>query len=157
MGERVLEIVILLISRIKDQHGRLESFEDISSYLKSYGFTDTEISSAYSWVLDQIHTDSKFLIDDSVSGNSFRILTDQERRDFSIEAVGYMLQLRFLGILGDTQMELILERGVAMGPSPVSLDQMKILVSSVLFHDSNFVEHGKQPMFFLSSDDGLLN
>ncbi len=157
MGERVLEIVILLISRIRDHQGRLESFEDISSYLKSYGFTDTEISSAYGWVLDQIQSDSKFLVDNPISRNSFRVLTEQERRDFTTDAIGYLMQLRFLGILGDTQMELILERGAVMGPAPINLDHMKVLVGSVLFHDSNFVEYGKQQMYYLPPEDGLLN
>jgi uncharacterized protein Smg (DUF494 family) len=157
VGERVLEIVVLLISRIRDHEGQLDSFEDISSYLKSYGFTENEISSAYSWVLDQLQTDSKFLIDDPDSRNSFRILTEQERFQFSPEAIGYLLQLRHLSLLNDSHLELILERGVYMGPRPINLSQVKILIGSVLFNEPGQAESGKQQLYYLPHDDGLLN
>ena len=157
MGERVLEIVVLLISRIRDHQGQLESFEDISSYLKSYGFTDNEISSAYSWVLEQLQSNSQFLTDDTPSRNSFRVHTVQERRQFGTESIGYLMQLRYLGIIGDLQMEQILERGALMGPSPINLEQLKILVGSVLFQDMDRPEFGRQQISFLPFDDGPMN
>ncbi len=157
MGERVLEIVVLLISRIRDHQGQLESFEDISSYLKSYGFTDNEIRSAYSWVLEQLQSDSQFLVDDASSGNAFRVLTGQERRHFNTDSIGYLLQLRYLGIITDTQMEQILERGALMGPSPIDMEQIKILIGSVLFQDGSRIEYGKQQIYFLPFEDGPMN
>lgn len=157
MGERVLEIVVLLISRIRDHQGQLESFEDISSYLKSYGFTDNEISSAYSWVLEQLQSNSQFLTDDAPSRNSFRVHTAQERRQFGTASIGYLMQLRYLGIIGDLQMEQILERGALMGPSPIDLEQLKILVGSVLFQDTDRPEFGRHQFDFLQFDDGPMN
>jgi uncharacterized protein Smg (DUF494 family) len=157
VGERVLEIVVLLISRIRDHQGQLESFEDISSYLKSYGFTDNEIRSAYSWVLEQLQSDSQFLVDDASSGNAFRVLTGQERRHFNTDSIGYLLQLRYLGIITDTQMEQILERGALMGPSPIDMEQIKILIGSVLFQDGSRIEYGKQQIYFLPFEDGPMN
>nr|MBN2277097.1 DUF494 family protein [candidate division Zixibacteria bacterium] len=157
MGNRVLEIVVFLMSHIKDHQGQLENIDDISSYLKSNGFTDNEISSAYSWVLDQLQTDSQFIIDGSQSNLSTRVLTEQERRYFTRESCGYVLQLKYLGLISDSQLEMILERGALLGPSPVNLEEVKMLVGSMLFRENELLESGRHQMVLLPDDEGLIN
>jgi len=157
LGNRVLEIVVFLMSHIKDHQGQLENLEDVSSYLKSNGFTDNEISSAYSWVLDQLQNDSHFVLEDSQSLISTRILTEQERRQFSSEAIGYLLQLRYLGLISDGLMEVILERAGMMAAGPIDLDQLKIVISALLFREPEIVESGKQQIVLLPDDEGLVN
>jgi len=157
VGNRVLEIVVFLMSHIKDHQGQLENIDDISSYLKSNGFTDNEISSAYSWVLDQLQTDSQFIVDDSQSGISTRVFTDNERRNFTSEAVGYIMQLRYLGLITDAQVELILERGSLLGPSPVDLEEIKMLIGSMLFRENDLADTGRHQLVLLPDDEGLVN
>lgn len=157
MGSRVLEIVVFLMSHIKDHQGRLESIDDISSVLKSNGFTDNEISSAYSWVLDQIQAGSQLVLDDGHSNNSFRILSEQERMDFTSEATGYLLQLRHLGLVSDSQIELILEKSVFLGCPPIDLEQIKILIGAMLFRESDVPDASRQQVFLLPDDDGMVN
>jgi uncharacterized protein Smg (DUF494 family) len=157
VGDRVLEIVVLLMSQIRESKGRIENLEDMSDRLKSQGFTDNEISSAYSWVLDQLQTDSQFLYNFSRSGNSFRVLTDKERQHFSIEALGYLLQLRYLALLNDSQLEQILERSTLVGPPPVNLAQLKVVIGTVLFHETGHPELIRQPAYFFQDEEGLIN
>ncbi|UCD94654.1 MAG: DUF494 family protein [Candidatus Zixiibacteriota bacterium] len=157
MGNRVLEIVVFLMTHIKDHQGQLENIDDISSYLKSNGFTDNEISSAYSWVLDQMQPGSEFLPTETQADFSFRILSEPERRNFSPDAMGYLLQLRHLGLLSDSQIELILERGTLVGPSPVDLEQMKLVVGALLFREPEYNDMGKSQVFLLPDDEGLVN
>ncbi|HDL04821.1 MAG: hypothetical protein DRP46_00165 [Candidatus Zixiibacteriota bacterium] len=157
MGNRVLEIVVFLMSHIKDHQGQLENLEDVSSYLKSNGFTDNEISSAYSWVLDQIQSDSQFVLEDGQSNISTRILTEQERRHFSSDAIGYLLQLRYLGLISDGLMEVILERATLMGSTAIDLEQLKIIIGALLFREPDFLEAGKQQVYLLPDDEGLVN
>jgi uncharacterized protein Smg (DUF494 family) len=157
VGDRVLEIVVLLMSQIRESKGRIENLEDMSDRLKSQGFTDNEISSAYSWVLDQLQTDSQFLYNFSHPGASFRVLTAKERQHFTIEAMGYLLQLRYLGLLSDGQMEQILERGALVGPPQVNLAQIKVVVGTVLFRESGHPELIRQPAYFFQDEEGLIN
>ena len=157
MGNRVLEIVVLLMSHIREQQGQLENFDDITSYLKSNGYTENEISSAYSWVLDQLQTDSEIIINETRSQNSFRLITENERKHFTTAALGYLLQLRHLGLLGDGQLELILDRGTYLGPTLINVDQIKIIVESVLFNETDFIEVGRQRVYIIPNEDGQVN
>lgn len=157
MGNRVLEIVVFLMSHIKDHQGQLDNLEDVSTYLKSNGFTDNEISSAYSWVLDQLQSDSQVILEDSQSAVSTRILTEQERRHFAPDAIGYLLQLKYLGLISDGLLEVILERAAYMGPLPIDLEQLKIILGALLFREPDFIEAGHQQIFLLPDDEGLVN
>jgi uncharacterized protein Smg (DUF494 family) len=157
VGEKVLEIVVLLMSHIKENQGQLENLEEISDSLKSQGFTENEISSAYSWVLDQMQTDSQFLYNFSRPTGSFRVMSDVERQHFATDAVGYLLQLKHLGLLSDGQLEMILERGTMIGPPPINLDQIKIVIGTVLFREPGHPELIRQPAYFYLEDEGLVN
>lgn len=140
MGDRVLEIVVFLMSKIKDQQGRLDDLDEIATYLKNQGFTENEISSAYSWFLDHLQNDNEFLYNSTISANATRILSDQERQLFSSESVGYLLQLRHLGLLSDQQFEMVLERGSMIWTSSINLDQVKMLIETILFSESRAIE-----------------
>lgn len=146
MGDRVLEIVVFLMSKIKDQQGQLDDLEEIATYLKNQGFTENEISSAYSWFLDHLQNDNEFLYNSTINGNATRILSDQERQLFSSKAIGYLLQLRHLGLLSDQQFEMVLERGTMIWTSSINLDQVKMLIETILFSESRAVESvGEMP------------
>ncbi len=157
LGNRVLEIVVFIMSHIKDHQGQLENIDDISSYLKSNGFTDNEISSAYSWVLDQIQAENQFLLDDIQIENSVRVISEPERRLFTTDALGYLIQLQHLGLITVSQMELLLERGSLVGPIPIEVDQLKMIISSMLFRDIDVVDIGSQQVYLLPDDNGPIN
>jgi Smg protein len=145
------------MSHIRDHQGQLDNLDDVSSYLKSNGFTENEISSAYSWVLDQIQSDSQFLLNNADSDGSFRILSDQERRIFTTEALGYMLQLNYLGLINNSQMELILDRGSLLGSTPIDLEQLKLIIGSMLFREFDDIEIGKQPIYIMPDIEDSIN
>ena len=155
---RVLEIVVFLMSHIKEHQGQLENFDDISDYLKSYGYTENEISSAYSWVLDQLQTNPEFISNRSHPQVATRVLTEQEKQHFTPAALGYVLQLRHLGLLTEAQLEMILDRISYMGTAPIDLDQIKIVIESVLFHEMDFSDSGgRQRVYVVSYDDDIVN
>ena len=146
MGDRVLEIVVFLMSKIRDQQGRLDDLDEIATYLKNQGFTENEISSAYSWFLDHLQNDNEFLYNSTINANATRIFSDQERQLFSSEAIGYLLQLRHLGLLSDQQSEMVLERGSMIWTSSINLDQVKMLIETILFSESRAMESvGEMP------------
>jgi len=157
LGDRVLEIVVFLISQLRDDRERLENLEEISAYLKTQGFTENEISSAYSWIINRVQNDSEFYYDEMRNGDSLRVLTEPERQHFSREAVGYVIQLRHLGLLTDEQMEQILERGSTLWPSPVNLEQIKILIDSVLLSDPGYTDSLRETQYYVVDDPDVVN
>ncbi len=139
---KILEIVVYLIDHIRENQGRLSNMDDVSSDLRSMGYTDNEISSAYCWVMDRYGSgDSVYYSDFPDEHYSSRILTHAERFQFSTEAHGFMLKLLNLGLIDDEQLEMILDRGAMIGPKPVTLDQVKLVATSFVFGDSADVDN----------------
>lgn len=153
MGDRLLEIVVLIMSHIRETQGQVDSFDDISDDLKSQGFTDSEISFAYSWVIDHLQGEPETLSECPPTGDSIRVLSEKERQHFTSEAYGYLLQMKYLNLLSDNDMELILERGGTIGATPIDLDQIKIVIGAVLFREVNVPEILRQPSHVFSYDD----
>lgn len=134
---KILEIVVYLIDHIRANQGHLSDMDDVSSDLRSMGYTDNEISSAYCWVMDRYgSTDQVFFSEFPDEHNSVRIFTNAERYQFEADSQGFLLKLVNLGLVDDEQMEMILDRGAMLGPKPVTLDQMKLIASSFVFSDS---------------------
>ena len=60
------------MAHIRDTQGQVESFDDISADLRSQGFTDSEISYAYSWVIDHIQSEVQPLVEMMKPGDSIQ-------------------------------------------------------------------------------------
>lgn len=135
MQDRILEIVVYLMNRLTDHQGSLSSIDEMSADLRSMGFTDTEISSAYNWLLKHFedHPDSYSFSEKAKNTRSVRILSDAERGVISPDAFGYLLQLRQLNLLGAEQMEMILDRCALFVNDPIDINEMKILASVAMF------------------------
>ena len=136
MGSRVLEIVVFLMDHMRENQGALPFMEDLSGELHGLGYTDAEISSAYSWVLDRFESMHETFFEQFPSEHfSNRVLTQYERLQLTSDAYGYLLKLLNLRVVDDQQFESILERAVIFGPRLISLDQIKSLTSAVLFNE----------------------
>jgi len=141
VDNRVLEIVFYLVDHIQERHGRLTDLGDISLDLQGLGYSDDEIASAYSWILEHLQASSEHLYSAFPAGTgSTRILTDLERFQFAPEAHSFLVRLRSMCIIDDEQLEAILERVTAIGQDPITLDQIKLIASSVAFDESGELE-----------------
>jgi uncharacterized protein Smg (DUF494 family) len=136
MSSRVLEVVVYLMDQLRETQGILPNIEFLSVELINQGYTETEISVAYSWVLDRYEIFNERSHDQFPSEHfSSRVLTQYERMQYSSEAYGYLLKLLNLQVIDDQQFESILDRASVFGPSSVSLDQIKVVTSAVLFNE----------------------
>ena len=135
MQEKILEIVVYLVNRLSDHQASINSFDEMSADLRSMGFTDHEISSAYDWLLKHYedYPDSFAVPEGESNTKAVRILSDMERQIVAPEAYGYLIQLRQLGLLSTEQMEMILDRCALFMNEPIGLAEIKILVSVALF------------------------
>jgi len=134
MRNRILEIVVFLMDFL--QQGAKENFhpDELSDTLEQMGYSDSEISSAYKWMLERLHGNPEKYFDKyPEKPKSLRLLSSVERQQISPAAFGYVLKLKDLDLITDLDMELILEKASQIGTYPMSENQMKVLVSSVVF------------------------
>jgi uncharacterized protein Smg (DUF494 family) len=136
MRNRIFEIVVFLIDYMQGDTGRLSSPEDLWDLLATQGYSDDEISSAYSWLLKRFdNAPQQFFSAFPKEHSSQRILTPAERSQLTTEAYGFLLKLLNLSLITTEQFETVLDRVSAYGPRPATLDHVKLIVSSVLFSE----------------------
>jgi len=134
VGDRILEIVFYLVQHVRSHNGSLARLEDISRSLRNLGFTDSEISSAYGWFLEEVQSRSeRFLFATDRVERLPRVFSDIEKQQFAVSAQGYLIQLYQMGLVDEEEFEQVIERGMMMAPEYVDLAAIKMLASSVLF------------------------
>jgi uncharacterized protein Smg (DUF494 family) len=130
MYERIMEIILLLVNELKTD----KRLSDIDvAFLSRSGYTDSEISSAFSWLFDRLSTTQSAMEGKGASEFSIRVLHDAERLVITPEAYGYLLQWHALGLLSNEEMEMIIERIMAAGFSTVGESEMKSFLAGILF------------------------
>jgi uncharacterized protein Smg (DUF494 family) len=114
------------------------SLTEFSSDLRSLGYSDEEISSAYGWVLDHLSATGENLYT-AFTGQpgACRILSDLERARLTPEAHGFLLKLSNLGLITGEQFEKILDRLGVVGSRTVTRDQIRMIASAVLFNEQD--------------------
>lgn len=140
MFERVVEIILFLVSELRSQ--KQLSGVDVAS-LSRDGYTQSEISTAFSWLFDQMSVGRPILRSGETSRGSHRILHDIERMVIGTEAYGYLLQWADLGILSQDDVERIIERIMAAGFSDVGIEEMKTFIAGMLFGNEQGIPSGK--------------
>jgi len=157
MRNRILEIVVFLMDYMRDNSEKSSGTDELSATLVDMGYSEHEINTAYDWFLDQFSSNTEeYYSAFPVGSFSSRIFTEQERLQLSTDAQGFLLKLNNSGILNDEQLELILERTMLLTGEPISLEQIKIIVSSVIFKD--YEQFNNQDLFDSNfTNSGLLN
>ncbi len=135
MQDRILEIVVYLMNQLNDQQEMLGNIDEMSADLRSMGFTDSEISSAYNWLLQHFddYPGSFSFSDKNIGNEAIRVLSETERKIIAPEAYGYLLQLRHLRLLTIEQLEMILDRCALFASDPIDVSEIKILASAAMF------------------------
>jgi uncharacterized protein Smg (DUF494 family) len=105
MQERVVELITIVLQELKNNTKIADI--DINSLIKK-GYSESEISSAFSWLVDRIefNRESSFGEDNP---DSFRVLHEAEQDMFTKEGWGELIQLKSLGIINSEQLEAIIE------------------------------------------------
>jgi len=131
MKERVVEILVFLMSEIEANKQLSEiNLEE----LKDKGYTQSEISAAFSWLYDNMPMQDGIIVQGlTPSRASHRVLHEAEKLMLTTEAHGYLMQLCELGLLENRDMESVIERAMVSGYEKLSLDEIREIVAAVLF------------------------
>ncbi len=151
MQEKIIEIIVFLVQELK-QDKRLGEID--LRLLSDSGYTENEISTAFSWLFDKINLGENILTgDERPSPHAFRMLHEAERNVFTPDAHGYLIQLRELGLLDDMGLEQVIDRIMMAGFARVGVDTIKSIVASVIFDFDDSTRIGSRVM--LNSKDTI--
>lgn len=135
MKERVVEILMLLMSEI-ESNKRLSEI-DLDD-LKRKGYSQSEISAAFSWLYDNMQVQDGVVVRGvNASAESRRVLHEAEKIILSTEAQGYLMQLCEVGLLDNRDLENIIERTMMSGMEKLSVEEIREIAAAVLFAKPN--------------------
>jgi len=150
MQERIVEIILFLVSELKSS----KQLNDVDvSLLTENGYTQTEISTAFSWLFERMSVGQELVAREKDTGRSYRVLHEAEKMVILPEAFGYLLQCRQLGLLSNADMETIIERIMGAGFSSVGVPEVKSFVAGMLLDSDG--PAGMNGRISLNSDDTI--
>lgn len=131
MKEKVVEILIYIMSEIQGDK-RLSEI-DLTD-LKSRGYTQSEISAAFSWLYENMQgSQSNAPLNGRAFLGSRRVLHEVEKLALSTESQGYLIQLCELGVLNDRDLETVIERAMMAGYEKLPVSELRQIIAAVLF------------------------
>lgn len=150
MFERIIEIIVYVIGELRHN----KNITDVNvSQLKDLGYTNSEISTAFSWIVDRKEQENSIHLQESSNPASFRILHEAEEEIFTQDSWGLLVQYQSLGLLDTEQIEVILERAILSGMLKINSEQLKTIVAEMIFEQSkNSLESNR---FMLRGNDTI--
>lgn len=132
MYERIVEIIVYLLTELKVKN-------DISKInldrLSIDGYTDAEISTALSWIIDRIEFQDKLTpFEKPSSPLSFRILHEGEKELFTPDAWGELISMHSLGIIGNENIEALIDRSMMIGMKQIDKQTLKLFVANTIYN-----------------------
>lgn len=141
--ERIMEIIayVMGIRRTGTPLMKVDTTE-----LTNQGYTQSEISAAFSWILERGEHDI------ASDADSFRILHGVEAETIAPEAWGLLLSYRDLGFLTNEDLESIIERAMVMGAeTDVNIPEIRTLIAVYVMHQGPLAQTGSRNLL-LGSD-----
>jgi len=132
MQDRIVEILVYVLNEVRNERKGIEDID--TSILERKGYSQAEITVAFSWLLDRLNNrrgDAALPADEQPP--SFRVLNEFEKHIITPEASGHLMQLRSLGIISEMELETVIERCIMSGFEALDVATVQTVVASVLF------------------------
>lgn len=130
MQEKIIEIIVYILNEMRNSKHINEI--DLKKLNKD-GYTEAEINTAFAWIFSKIESGEKLFNESSASNKSHRFFHNAEQNILSTEAMGYLIQMKELCIISDLDEELIIDKIFMAGYQKVGVEEIKLLISSLLF------------------------
>lgn len=136
MKTEVMDVLQYIFERFQEQEFvAVEKTQSLVNELKEVGFRTGEIDSALDWLDGLIDASSDSFAPVAGSQQHTRVYHPYELAFFSVECRGFLYFLEQVGVLDSHSREAVIDRVLALdSQSPVDLDQLKWVVSMVLFN-----------------------
>jgi uncharacterized protein Smg (DUF494 family) len=146
MYERIIEIMVILLTEMSD-HRELSDID--FEKLNSLGFSNEEITTAFSWLIEKIDELKLNVRKKSVKTDSgFRILNKVEKNLFSKDAWGEIISLQTLGLLTNEHLEGLIDWAVFVGIEEVNKAHLFNYLAFNLFNLHSQQTNGSRYLLF---------
>ncbi len=133
MDHRILEIVFYLMDSLRDDKLSLDSLTEVMPDLEEFGFSPDDIAIAHHWLADRLRHHRGTLYTQAPRMQVVqRVFTEEERALLDVDARSFLLKLANLGIIDIQQLEAIVDQAFVYGQQPVTVDQVKWLVTGIM-------------------------
>lgn len=128
-----------VLAYLYETYYRPETFPETATLTKTLsdiGFKETEIADALVWLDHLAETSETFAERHPERGGfsrALRIYAPQETAILGHEAVGFIHSMETVGILDPVLREIVIERSLASGISPMPIEQLRLVVLFILW------------------------
>jgi Smg protein len=105
--------------------------QQLTRKLSAVGFDNDEIQEALHWLDGLAERAQSGVAEQSPSAQ--RIYTDAERDVLGDESIGFLAFLESAGVLPPAMREMVVDRAMAAGATPIALEDLKIIVLMVFW------------------------
>lgn len=139
MNERVMAIVNLIAQYVLGSEDTVVNEKELVAELMSAGFAADEIDDAFIWMesVAFASTDSSQKTDPLLPESGYRVFTNREQQFLTLEARGFLVRVRTMGLLPDPVQEEIIDRAIGTAEDPVTAQEIKLLTILTLLLRSN--------------------
>lgn len=130
MNERVLVIVTILAQYILSDLDFPEESDLVNELLAS-GFAADEINAAFLW-MERLNHDPIERLEPSFRAPTYRVFAPEEVQLLSLEARGFLVRLRILGLIDETLFEEMMHQATTGTKDEIDLDEIKSIAAKVL-------------------------
>jgi Smg protein len=139
LRERVLAIVNLIAQYVLGAEEAPISEQELMAELISVGFEADEINDAFSWMesvalTPQPEAASAPLM---MTQPTYRVFDIQEQQKLTIEARGFLIKVRTMGLLSDEAQEEIIDRALRSAEDPINEQEIKLITILTLLSRSS--------------------
>jgi len=136
MKTEVMDVLQYIFERFQEEaFVAIDKTQSLVNELKEVGFETGEIDFALDWLDGLVDASSESFAPVSGSQQHTRIFHPYELTYFSVESRGFIYFLEQAGVLDSHSREAVIDRVLALeSHTPVDLDQLKWVVSMVLFN-----------------------
>lgn len=131
--ERLLEAVTFLVEKARPPRESGKNYQKELSFwsgqLGKMGFSDREVGTALSWILERFGANGE----KRPAPSTVRVFSDAEISFFTADAFSALVRYYALGLLPTDRLELLLEKVSWAGKAPVDRKNLEWLVSILIF------------------------
>jgi len=139
LRERVLAIVNLIAQYVLGSEETHISEQELITELMAVGFEADEINDAFSW-MESIALQPNVAqptAEPLMTFPTYRIFNEQEKRQLTSEAQGFLIKVRAMGLFSDEIEEEIIDRATRTAEDPVTEQEIKLIAILTLLSRSS--------------------
>jgi uncharacterized protein Smg (DUF494 family) len=130
MQEKIIEIIVYILTEMRNS----KHTNDIDlNKLDRDGYTEAEINTAFAWIFSKIDSGEKLFTQSDSQSKSHRFFHSAEQTILTTDAMGYLIQMRELGIISDLDKEMIIDKVFLSGYQKADVEEIKLIISTILF------------------------